>query len=69
LSKAWPDSNSFQERTAFHYARFEVFMVVKIQVEVFWAVMPCGDVARYCFRRPQVEHLVTNVYSYTIQCT
>jgi hypothetical protein len=34
-------------------ARFEVFMTVKIQVEVFWAVTPCSVTVRYqCFRGP-----------------
>jgi len=28
-------------------ARFEVFAVVKIQVEVFWVVTSCSDVVRY----------------------
>jgi hypothetical protein len=28
-------------------SRFEVFMVVKIQVEVFWVVMPCSVVVGY----------------------
>jgi hypothetical protein len=27
--------------------RFEVFKAVKIQVEVFWVVTPCGVVVRY----------------------
>jgi hypothetical protein len=30
--------------------RFEVFTVVKIQVEVFWVVIPCSVAVRYqCF--------------------
>jgi hypothetical protein len=28
-------------------ARFEVFMAVKIQVEVFWVVAPCSVVVGY----------------------
>jgi len=28
-------------------ARFEVFIAVKIQVEVFWVVTPCGIVVGY----------------------
>jgi hypothetical protein len=36
-----------------HYARFEVFTVVKIEVEVFWVVTPCSAVAGYQhFRGP-----------------
>jgi hypothetical protein len=29
------------------HMRFEVFMAVKIQVEVFWIVMPCSVVKGY----------------------
>jgi hypothetical protein len=31
--------------------RFEVFTVVKIQIEVLWVVLPCSDVVG-CFRGP-----------------
>jgi hypothetical protein len=27
--------------------RFDVLMVIKIQVVVFWVVMPCSDVVEY----------------------
>jgi hypothetical protein len=43
-------SNTFKYFTCSHpipYQRFEVFTVVKIQVEVFWAVTPCSVVARF----------------------
>jgi len=34
-------------------ARFEVFIAVKIQVVVFWVMMPCSDVLGYhCFMGP-----------------
>jgi hypothetical protein len=40
------------------YVRYEVFMVVKIQVKVFWVVMPCSDVVEYqCFGGPYYLHL------------
>jgi hypothetical protein len=40
--------------------RFEVFMAVKMQVEVFWVVMPCSYAAGYqCFRKPCCLHLYT----------
>jgi len=33
--------------------RFEVFMLVKIQVKFFWVVMPCSIVVGYqCFEGP-----------------
>jgi len=32
---------------AYHNARFEVFKVINIQVEVFWVVIPCCDVMGY----------------------
>jgi hypothetical protein len=39
--------------------RFEVFMAVKIQVEVFWVVMSCGVVVGYQhFRGPCCLHLL-----------
>jgi hypothetical protein len=37
-------------------ARFEVFRVEKIHV-IFWVVMPCSFVVRYCFRGPCCLHL------------
>jgi len=40
------------------YARFEVFTAVKIQVQVFWVVMPCSVAVRYrCFGGPCCFHL------------
>jgi hypothetical protein len=37
---------------------FEVFMAMKIQVEVFWAVMPCSvTVGCLHFRGPPCLHL------------
>jgi hypothetical protein len=30
-----------------HHAKFEVFTVMKIEVAVFWFVMPCNDVVGY----------------------
>jgi hypothetical protein len=38
--------------TASKNARFEVFTVVKIEVEVFWVVMPLTVAVEYCFRGP-----------------
>jgi hypothetical protein len=35
--------------------RFEIFTAVKIQVEVFWVVMPCSVVVGYQPRRPPLE--------------
>jgi len=38
------------------FARDEVSMVVKVQIEVFWALMPCNVVVGYqCFRGPCVS--------------
>jgi hypothetical protein len=38
--------------------RFEVFMAVKIQVKVFWVVIPCSAVVGYyCLGRPCCLHL------------
>jgi len=43
--------------------RFEVFMVVKIQVEVFWVVTLCSIVVGYqCFRGPCCFHLQGEVF-------
>jgi hypothetical protein len=37
----------FHQRVSIgHIARFEVFMVVKFQVEVFWVVVPCTRAIR-----------------------
>jgi len=45
-----------------NYARFEVFMAVKIQVEVLWVVTPCSVVVGYhCFRGPCCHHLQSEV--------
>jgi hypothetical protein len=30
-----------------HILRFKAFTAVKMQVEVFWVVMPCSDVVGY----------------------
>jgi len=30
-------------------ARCEIFMVVKIQVKVFWVVIPCSVAVGYCY--------------------
>jgi len=39
------------------FARYEVCMVMKIQVEVFWAAILCSDVVRYqCFGGPCCLH-------------
>jgi len=46
------------------YVRFEVFMAVKIQIEVFWVVMPCSVVLGYKhFRGPCCLHLITQHYA------
>jgi hypothetical protein len=43
-------------------ARFEVFTVVKIQIKVFWIVMPCSFVVGYqCFGGPFCLHLHSEV--------
>jgi hypothetical protein len=45
-----------------NYAWFEVFMVVKVQGEVFCTVMPCNAVVGYqCFRGPCCLHLQSEV--------
>jgi hypothetical protein len=44
--------SDFTEKLHIH-AKFEVFTVVKIQVEVFWVVMPCSIMVGYKrFRGP-----------------
>jgi hypothetical protein len=40
------------------YSKFEVFTVVKFQVEFFWVVTPCSAaVGYYSFGRPCCHHL------------
>jgi hypothetical protein len=46
------------------YARFEVFMAVKIQDEVFWVVTPCSAMVGYQrFRGPCCVHRPDKVIS------
>jgi hypothetical protein len=48
-------------------ARFEVFMAVKIHVEVFWVVTPCSVVVRY--QRFGVWYPITTLNGVTTQKT
>jgi hypothetical protein len=51
-------TTGFSRRTLLHGASLEAFTVVKIQVEVFWAVTPCNVVVGYrCFRGPCSLHI------------